>query len=91
MKPYGFKIIFPQGVFIRWFSSNGKYEGQLTENVNQVIIAQKFLPFHSAYACSKAACRERGLEFISLTEKDFKKSGSPLKNFFRKLFKRKKC
>jgi hypothetical protein len=85
MKQYGFKITDGHGTFTRWFSSNGKFDGELTQPMNRVIIAQQFLAFHQAYACAKAAASNRDMTFIPLYEDDFKESRPG--GFFKRLLK----
>jgi hypothetical protein len=78
MKIYGFKLKDEGGEYTRWFSSNGKFTGKITDEMRQVVIAQKFLVFHQAYACAKASCKLRDIEFITLYEKDWKKVKHPI-------------
>jgi len=90
MKTYGFKLKDHKGEFTRWFSSNGEFTGFMTEEMKQVIVAQEFLVFHQAYACAKAAAKNRGIEFTTLYEQDWKNVQNPVKQFLNKIFRREK-
>jgi len=86
-KAYGFQLRDGKGTFTRWFSTDGKFEGEMTPEMKQVITTQKFLVFHAAYAASKAAARYRDIQFVALYEDDYKKLGNPVKNFLKKIFR----
>jgi len=89
MKPYGFEISDGTVTFRRWFSTNGETFGlpDKNSNLHRIIIAQSCLIFSHAVSYARIAAKEHGLLFTTLTEKDYKKLGNPIKNLFKKLFK----
>jgi len=86
MKTFGYKLSDGEVTFTRWFGSDGTSDGIPTGALHRVIVAEHFLIFHQALAHAKCAARKHGLEFMELSEEDYKKLGSPVKRFFKKLF-----
>jgi len=85
MKTFGYKLSDGEVIFTRWFGSNGTSDGIPTGALHHVIVAEHFLIFHQALAHAKCAARKHGLEFMELSEEDYKDFGSPVRRFFKKL------
>ncbi|MCF8299357.1 MAG: hypothetical protein K9J13_17545 [Saprospiraceae bacterium] len=91
---YGFKVFNEQGIgFYRWFSGNSvkitdNKEGKLPLNLNRIYTVQLFLGFYTAYGISQNMAKKYGLQFIQLTEQDWKNKEKPVRDFFKKIIKR---
>lgn len=92
---YGFEVtnIAGQG-FKRWYNSNtiricNTKDGDLPPELERVCSAQCFMQsFKKAFEYSKLRSQALGFDFKELTEEDYKKTGSPVKQFFNKIFRK---
>ena len=91
---YGFEISnHTREGFVRYFNSettvlSSNKEGKLPFDLNMIMIAQNPMQYiHACLYCHHVA-RERGFYFHIITEGEYKKLGSPVSEFFKRIFKR---
>lgn len=87
MKSYGFKLSDGKVTFTRWFSSYGTTDGIPVGHLDDIIRAQHCRVYHQAHAYCKAAAHKYGLNFQTLTEKDWRENKNPIIAFIHKLIK----
>lgn len=95
IKEYGIRVTDKKGNgFTRWF--NGSVDiitddprGILKGEVNYVFTVQNFLSFPEALDYIPTTVNNYDISYILLTEKDWEALGSPIKRFFKKIFKAK--
>lgn len=87
---YGFEVtnVAGQG-FRRWFNSDtvricNTTDGNLPGELERVCSAQCFMTFNKAYSYTRIRSKALFFDFKTLTEEDFKKTGSPIKEFFKR-------
>lgn len=90
---YGFRVsnIAGQG-FERWYNSPTKLvetneNGEIPGELKRIAQAQDVMSFNKAYEYSKIRANNLDLYFNSFGYEDYKKLGSPVKQFFRKILK----
>ena len=91
-KIYGFEVtnVAGQG-FRRWFNSPTTKIGltgdlKLPDELERVCMAQSYMEqFNKAYSYTRIRAKALSFDFKTLTEEDFKKTGSPIKEFFKKI------
>lgn len=93
-KHYGFRVtnVAGQG-FERWVQSNTKIiglneNGEIPEELYRISQAQDYMTFEKAFDYSRIRANALSFDFKEFTEEDFKKTGNPISNLFKK-FKRK--
>lgn len=85
---YGFRISDVIGSFDRWFSDATDGDGKMTNTLREIMLRQAVMDFPDAYKYCEWVARHNGFEFKELTEADFKKTGNPISNLFKKIFKK---
>jgi len=89
---YGFKVLNENGLgFYRWFNGNtvkitDNKEGKLPANLNYICTVQYCVGFYIAYGVCKKLAEKNDLQFIQLTEQDWKNRKNLIKDFFKRLF-----
>jgi len=92
IKAYGFAIKDEKGLgFVRWFNDSDTITadnslGKLPFRLNMIYIAQRPLSFKTAFKYCRASAKENELDFVTLTETDWRNAGNPIKRFFKKIF-----
>lgn len=84
---YGFKVGDVLGSFNRWFSGGVSGTSVMTDTLREIMLIQSAQDFPDSYNYCKHVAEKNGFEFTELYESDFKKSGSPIKKLFKKIFK----
>ncbi len=92
---YGFTVTDKNGLgFTRYFNGDDSLvtdnpEGKLPPVLKRIYVAQLFLRFKVAYGyCKKVAQPKHGLQFKTITLKDWNAIQHPVKRFFNKIFRR---